>query len=354
MKFIINTRKEHYIADRFGRQSPCIKVAEPLVLYSTNNTSIIIMKKGATTWEQEYNGCITDATSLLNTCFATASSMWVWTINGIKTYNGAFAIIPGRLFSISTSSPSSLTISKPYLTCILSLQEQYKIMHRFIMCIYHYLNNLHRRLMNPEAPYGIVQRYLSAQACWNLNMFSTNFIADSFAAVDSVNIILGYTNSSCDLVDVHFSVNITADGNGLGLLGIYLDSTSTLYDPNSHSIQRNFITTDGIDHGFADITNPNDCIWERGGKWTEAKISQDFHNIDKQIKCTYIITRNPYVTGYIRYSKESLCTFNIIITATTTRPGEHVVLNERSYEFNVSCASLIQGRNPEYIIEENA
>lgn len=352
MELHIVTNDRKFIVDRFSKKSPNVVVDSPL--YMTNDdSSITIGKYGNVTWEQEYTSYIYEVTNRLNNFLIEKTSKWLWSINNLKTHNGEFALLPGRLFTLVHNNNNSITLAKPYLKNIRSLKDQYEILHRFIMCIYHYLNNLYRRLMNPEEPYGIVQRYLSAQACWNLNMFSTSFIVDTFATVDSVNIILGYTNTSCDLVDVHFDVNITAEGNGLGLLGVYLDSTSVEYDPNSYSIQRNFVSADGKEYTFTDITNPNDCKWQFGGKWSKAIISQDFHNVDKQIKCTYIITRNPYVIGYVRYSEESRCVFNVHVKATaklSSNPAS--VLSVREYEFNVSCASLIHGYDPEYEIEE--
>jgi hypothetical protein len=347
MQLNIHTAQGVLKAGRFSGNTPCLKTEDPITLTNTDNT-ITIGKQGITTWEQEYEECILSAENRLSAWYDKYAKHWLWSINNIKTTTGEITILPGRLFYINNTIPHTVSISKPHLDNILSLVDQYKILHRFIMCIYHYLNNLHRRLMNPEAPYGIVQRYLSAQACWNLSMFNVNFIVDAFANVDSVNIILGYVNKSCDPVTVDFEVQINASGSGLGLLGVYLDEASSNYDPNEHTIRRNLISSSGKDLGLADITNPNDCQWSWSSSWSKAIINQRFTNVERQAKCVYTITRNLFTTGYIRYSKDAQCSFDITVLATASTG------DSRIYNFKVSCAALVQGRDVEYKTKEDS
>lgn len=345
MQLTINTASGNLLVTRFSKKSLSLKAEYPLTV--VNKDIVTVGKQGVTTWEDSYNDCIENAEDKINKVLSINSKHWLWSINNISSNTKEFTILPGRLFCLNKLNPHTLTLSKPYLNSILSISDQFKIMHKFVMCIFHYLSNLYRRLMNTEKPYGIVQRYLGAQACWNLNMFNINFIANTFATSDSINIVLGYINKSCDLVDVNFAVNITADGDGLGLLGIYLDSASANYDPTSHTILRNFITTDGTDYGMSDITNPNDCKWQFGGTWSKAVISQEFSKVEKQVKCTYIITRNPYVLGDLRYNKNKRCTFHVTIKATAQFENSSNI-DSREYQFDVQCATLERGYSTEY------
>lgn len=343
MKLIIQDK----VMGRFS-DAPTICTEKPLHLDIVDDV-LVLSKDGSDSWEQQYNECVLNCVNRLTNWFDFNRHEWLWSINKVYTTDGNFALLPGRFYDITYNpeEPSNLTIGKRILGFMYDLKSQYIIMHRFVMCIHHYLKNLRRRLLNSEPPYGIVQRYLGAQACWNLNMFSTNFIVDAFATVDSVNIILGYVNKTCKKVNVKFEVDITAQGKGLGLLGIYLDSASTTYDPSLHSIKRNFVTEDGESDSYADITNPNDCRWQFGGSWSNAKILQEFKDVDKNVKCTYLITKNPYVTGYVRYSDSARCTFHIGVKATATFVGSNYQ-DVRLYDFDVSCAALEQGYNPEY------
>lgn len=337
MQLYINDGTNSLKCSRFGN-SPTIISEEPLKI-ETDNTTITINKIDSSTWEQSYTQLVNTCANRLQQWFMKYRSNYIWTINTIAPCDGAFTLLPGRYYKF-TFNHHGISLGKVVIDNSLSREEVYDIISRFIMCIYHFLNNLNRRLLNPEPPYGILHRYMSAQACYNLIIFNTNFVVNAFASMDAVVIVLGYINKVCEPLSVKFSVDINAEGK-TGLLGIYLDTASATVDPNSYRITRNFVSAEGKDFGETDITNPNDCTWQFGGQWTHGTIQQTF-NLGKSAKSTYLITKNPYVNRYTRYSDSGRCVFNITVNAQVTQGNK--VIDSRKFNFTCDCAELVAGK----------
>lgn len=355
MKFTINTGNNKYIVDRFNKYAINTNAKDSDLTISVRNNSIILENILGASWLDIYNRLINKCESRLSAWYADNSNSFVRSISGVTVNDGHFLIVPGRLISANYGDSNEVLLGRIGVQDKKSPDAILLDLFRCQLCLYHFLNSLVHRHLNPEPPYGTLLRYLSAQAYWNLCVCSRAPSVKCISTFDKVIIVLDYQAQRCVDAIVEFEIDITVEqGDNLGLLGVYIDEISKDIAPYSYTIYRDFVTASGIHYELTDITNPADCIWQKDGTWTRAKIKQTFgtpgdaENPGKGVrnaKSVFVIGRNPYATGTFKRNSELDCVFKIT---------SKVKLNDEefNYETTCSCASLIDGfENPE-ITEE--
>ena len=266
---------------------------------------------------------------------------------------------------------------------------------KYQMALYHYINDMLSRLLSDEPPYGLFYNYMAAKCYWNVHVFKESLAISVDSLKDGVYMDTYYKNDTAndvqltvvfeitnltDFVDVEGDdlpspeiyvppvlpgqegpdYDLDKDWGSAGWLAIYLNQSNALLDTGIYQVKRkeNINDKDGVD-----ITDINNCKWERTGFAAGEIQQQVIVPRDKILHTVFAIAKNPNINGFTTYG--SLCEFSIKAKAYFKEIENSEVNGDNSStdgfadfgelvlerEFSAHCCKLIRGSDLAYTEE---
>lgn len=349
-------------------------------------------------------------------------SKYIWTINSITPKDGRFFILgrggistgaqktATRMFKLTRGTPSesvdadsvlSLFKNTPAEYLLENLSEYLKSLSednacadllKYQMVLYHYLNDVLHRLLSDEPPYGLFYHLVAAKACWNLYVFKESLSVSVDSLKDGIFMDTYYRNETSkdvqltvvfdienltDFTDaegddtpgeipvpdqgsdstIEVEYDLEQDWGSAGWLAIYLNQTNPLLDAGVYQIIRDDV----------DITDINNCEWERVGFKYGKIVQQVIVPVGETLHTVYTVAKNPNINGFTAYGK--WCAFSVTAKAyvqevepseeSNSTPKEDPAPNtpptfepygELAFEktFDAKCCKLYRGKNLAY------